>query len=439
MYKPLMQKLAIIFGIALFILIVLMSISGTVMERKDYLSQAREQVARSWTGSQTLFGPVLVVAYEYPELDSEGKQTSVTGRLNFMPRRLNHKVRMDTQIRYQGIYEVPVYTSQIQISGEYDKQEIEERTQSLLSRHPEATVYRPFIGLGLKDARGIDQIPTLNWGEGESQRFAPGSRIYDMSQGLHANLPQAWKNQPMVFEFELALRGMDDIEFVPFAREYALSMQANWQAPSFNGDFLPVTRAINQDGFEAQWRVNGFASNMMQVLSQCNQDECFSHAPHKIGVSLLTPVDVYLKSERALKYGILFVGLVFATFFIFENIKGLRIHPVQYALVGMAISVFYLLLLSLSEHMAFGIAYLVATFGCVSLITYYLAAVLKNAQSAYVLGGLLSLLYLSLFVIINAEGAALLMGASLVFIVLGMIMVFSRHIDWYKVSLPSNQ
>jgi inner membrane protein len=226
---------------------------------------------------------------------------------------------------------------------------------------------------------------------------------------------------------------MDEIKFYPAALNYQLSLNSPWQHPKFSGDFLPLSRTISDQGFDAQWEVSSFASNMEEKIALCEVNKCEEVLKGNFGVEFIEPVNVYLQSERSLKYGFLFIVLIFVAFFLFEVLKKLPIHPIQYGLVGLAIALFYLLLLSLSEHLNFLLSYFIAALGSVTLISFYLVNVLRNAKTAGLFAGLLTLLYFTLYIIVSAEDFALLMGSTLVFIVLAVVMMTTRNIDWYKV------
>ena len=227
---------------------------------------------------------------------------------------------------------------------------------------------------------------------------------------------------------------MESISFVPVGEDARVNLTSPWQHPEFFGRFLPVHRSIDASGYHAIWRVSAFASNITELAGKCQHGNCAGLFTSDFGVKHIEPVDVYLQAERSVKYGLLFIILSFVAFFVFEILKKLPIHGIQYTLVGFAIAVFYLLLLSLSEHIAFHLAYAIATVCCVGLLQFYLTWVLRGYKPALVFSGLLSALYGILYVIISAEDFALLMGSLLCFVALGIIMAITRRIDWYAES-----
>ena len=451
MNKTLLIKGGVITVIAIILLVVLASVSGTIGERQHYKSSAKASVAKSWTGAQTVFGPILVVPYtlkwDSQEWSENGKTKIVrhhkrNGTRYILPDTTKLQASIATDIRYQGIYKLPVYSGELNLSGQFSKANILEKTNVALPHEKAQLVFsQPYFSLAVSDARGINSVPILNLGKKEFE-FKAGSQLTFMDKGIHAQLPLEVVNaltgvndgvQDLPFSLKLSLRGMDRIQFFPSALDYQLSLTSPWPHPKFYGDFLPLSRTVSSEGFDAQWQVSAFASNIEKNVSACEQGNCKALLAGGFGVEFIEPVDVYLQSERSLKYGFLFIGLVFVAFFIFEILKKLPIHPVQYGLVGLAIALFYLLLMSLSEHINFMLSYLIAALACASLISFYLVYVLRHAKTAGMFAALLVLLYFTLYIIVSAEDFALLMGSLLVFIVLAVVMVATRNINWYEV------
>jgi inner membrane protein len=236
------------------------------------------------------------------------------------------------------------------------------------------------------------------------------------------------------YAFDLSLQGTGQLHVLPMGRSTTVSMAANWPHPSFDGNYLPSSRKVDAGGFSARWQTSFFSTNLEDALTQCVVNEqCNDFNGRAFGVSFVDPVDQYLKSERAIKYALLFIALTFAGFFLFEVLKGLSVHPIQYGLVGVALAFFYLLLLSLSEHLGFAKAYALSAGGCVLLIGFYLCHVLHSVfrGMGFALG--LALLYGMLYGLLTAEDYALLMGSLLLFGLLGVFMVLTRRLDWYRV------
>ncbi|MGL5610436.1 MAG: cell envelope integrity protein CreD, partial [Aeromonas veronii] len=300
---------------------------------------------------------------------------------------------------------------------------------SPLGETAELVAGKPYLSLVLSDARGINSVPELQLG---TQRipFAPGARLGDALAGIHApidSLPQ----QDGTFHLELNLQGMNALDIVPLGKESTLLLAGNWPHPNFIGDFLPSSRTLSPQGFEANWQTSWFASDMETRFNRMMNggDSNLS----TFSVSLVQPVDHYQLNERAAKYALLFIGLTFISFFMFELLKGLRVHPIQYALVGMGLAIFYLVLLALTEHLGFGWAYLVAALASVLLNGFYLSHVLGGPKQGLGFVTLLGLVYAILYSLLQAEEIALLLGALLLFATLALIMLLTRKLDWYEV------
>ena len=444
MQKTLTIKVAVIGLIALILLIPLAMISDKISERYNYLLEAKDSVARSWTGSQQIMGPLIVIPYSVEtkkdvwnkdKTEKTVKVTKVSRKKFLLPENIKVEAKISNDIRFKGIYKVPVYTSQLAISGVVDHQLINNTMDSINHSAGRVTVYSPYLSATVSDTRGNNSIPDLNW-MGKDLPFKPGSKLTANNNGIHAFLPKFNRSlsKDVEFDFQLEFRGMEMVSFVPVGQEAVVNVASDWPHPKFTGMFLPSSRTIEDSGYDAEWKVTSFASNIADKVKQCEQGNCNELFASNFGVKHIETVDVYLQSERSVKYGILFIGLSFIAFFIFEVIRKLPIHAIQYTLVGFAIAVFYLLLVSLSEHLEFALSYLIATICCASLLLFYLRYVLRGFKQALVFSSLLLLLYGVLFVIISAEDFALLMGAFLTFVALLVVMISTRNIDWYEVN-----
>ena len=229
------------------------------------------------------------------------------------------------------------------------------------------------------------------------------------------------------------MRGTSSFRFAPVGDSNSVEIVSNWPHPSFEGRYLPSTRDIADDGFTANWQISTFSTNMKEQALQCSAGNCDALLSNQLGVSLVEPVDIYLQSQRASKYGVLFIGLTFAVFFLFEILRQLHIHPIQYGLVGLALTVFYLLLVSLAEHIPYGLAYLVATVACCGLLGFYVSYVLGKVRRGIAFAASIAGLYGVLYIIIQAEDYAFSMGAALVFTALAATMYVTRSFDWYEL------
>ncbi len=441
MNRKFVIKIGIIAGLILLLLIPLGMISGVIGERSSYRFSAQQSIAESWTGAQKFLGPVLVVPYmEYhqrKEWDKEKKQYrletyTVAKRIHLLPEHLKIAGEVGTEERSRGIYAVPVYDAKLRVTGHFINQKLIDLKKEAGTK---IELKQPFLSVMITDIRGVVTQPQLRW-DGRAVEFRSGSDFDTMPGGMHASLPVPGADVLARYDFDFAveLHGMERLEFAPTGKNTDVSMTADWPHPSFIGRYLPTERTVTDRAFSAHWQVSAFSSNMNQAVDALLSGNADDFASNTFGVSLINPVDVYQQTERAVKYAELFLLLTFVAFFLFEVMKGLRLHPMQYLLVGMALTVFYLLLISLTEHIPFAAAYLVAALACVGTIGIYLKAVLQSWRRALTFSGTLLLLYGMLYVILRSEDNALLMGSLLLFGVLALVMMVTRHLDWYRVA-----
>lgn len=447
MQRALTIKILAIGLLALIMLIPLSMIQSKISERDYYRQEAVNSVANSWTGNQTLVTPFVVIPYSYTDTQTLTTSSGTTSteqlitRYRFVPAdRVSIAGRVATSTLMKGVYKIPVYESDLQISGRFSHAALEKVMAEIDAFEPAQEDIAPFLVIHISDPRGISNTPLLNWND-QAIKFEPGANQPMLPDGIHALLPAFSSNpeQDIEFNLSLALRGMEKLSVVPVGDQVDIELTSPWQHPEFIGAFLPENRDISDQGFSASWRVTQFANNIGEKLRRCERGDCSAVGNSSLGVNLIDPVDVYLQSERSVKYGILFIGLSFISFFLFENLKKMRIHPIQYGLVGFSIATFYLLLISLSEHIHFGLSYALATLACVTLIFAYLKSVLAGIKNSLWFCAALTTLYAILYIIIQAEDFALLMGAVLVFAMLAILMLVTRRIDWYQVGEQMTQ
>lgn len=427
-------KFAIVLFLTLAILVPLAMIRGTISERQQFRQQAVEEVTRSYAGPQALAGPVLVVPYteivEVEERDDHGrllsrkKQDGGSGKWLFFPKTMQLQGQVEPSIRKLGLHEVRVYELQATLDAAFAATVPKEDTA-----HPRR-IGTPWIDVGIGDVRGLVGAPTLQIA-GKPVQVLQG-QLGRSDGGVHVLLPGGiGADGRIAFPLKLAfaLNGTEQLDVAPLADDNRVLLASPWPHPQFNGDFLPHSRRIDADGFHAEWNVSSLASGA-QAQYRAGGDRHID----AIGLSLVEPVNLYSKVDRATKYGLLFVLLTFTGFFMLETIKQLPIHPIQYALVGLALAIFFLLLLSLSEHIDFGWAYLVAAIACVGLIGFYLGNVLRSRMRGVGFAATLGLLYAALYGLLVSEDNALVLGAGLLFAILAAIMVATRKVDWYQLS-----
>ena len=440
MQKQLAIKVVLIVVIGLILLIPISMVESKVHERQFYLDEAKNSVASSWTGSQLMVSPVLVIPYQLSVVTTSGFYTE-GGRQPpvklsvVLPEHLNGIIKVSNKSVFKGIYEVPVYSGEVSLTGIIPLKKIQQHIDDV-KRLPRFSHFgTPYLTSHISDMRGIDSAPLLSINN-KSMALNPGGKLKSMAGGLHSEIPDILKSEEdLRFSIDLNLRGMGSFSFLQLADNAEITMKSDWPHPEFIGVSLPVNREISSAGFTANWSATRFSNNNEALLRQCiNTDTCSTLMGNYSGVNFIEPVDIYLQSERSVKYAILFIGLSFITFFIFENIKKTRIHPIQYTFVGLAISIFYLLLISLAEHIAFHWAYGIAVLCCTTLLLFYVRYMLNSLMSATLFSLMMLSLYGLLFVIVQAEDFALLMGAFLVFFVLSVVMAITRKFDWYRLA-----
>ncbi|MNU53143.1 Inner membrane protein CreD [compost metagenome] len=432
------HKIALLLLLCLLLMVPVQSIMELNRERQAYRSQAIHSIMASSSGPQRLLGPVLVQPYTRAvTVEQDGKRFVREERVYryLLPDRLDVRASMEVTPRKLGIYQAQVYQGRLSLSGHLpaslaDKALVAGNPDlSFDAADPALIPGKPYLSLVLSDARGISSVPELQLGERRIP-FAPGALLGDGLAGIHAPL-DSLPGEDGRFHIELHLQGMNALEVVPIGQDSRFNLSGNWPHPNFIGDFLPGSRTLNDQGFDASWQTSWFATDMERRFTRMMKG-AGAELP-TFSVSLVQPVDHYQLNERAAKYALLFIGLTFLSFFMFELLRGLRVHPIQYALVGMGLAIFYLVLLALTEHLGFGWAYLVASLASVSLNGFYLSHVLGGPRQGLGFAALLGLVYAILFGLLQAEEIALLLGALLLFAILALVMVLTRKLDWYRV------
>ncbi len=446
-------KLAVIFGLIISLMIPRSFLTDLINERMGWRQQAYDSIRQSWPGEQTLAGPVLVAPYqvtyrtqETVRTDSKksgktkviSKESTYADVLYLIPRKLNIVSQLDSSIRYRGIYGVPVYTSKLEMQGEFNFHALQEVTEA--NKGAKLTWGKPYLSVAVRDQRGIAAPPSLKWGD-VTLPFLPGSGLANSDAGMHAKIPQLTKDSPkaMAFAFNIELKGMRSANYALLSDDTTIKLSSNWANPSFTGEMLPDKRDITANGFTAEWRASSFSHNTAGLLETCGKGDCSRLLDKAVGFDLIQPVDVYQQSERSVKYAFLFIVLTFIILILLELLKKLRIHPIQYSFVGMALLVFYLLLIPLSEHIEFAQAYASGAVASTVLLTVYFGAILHSRKLGLILGAGLSVLYSLLYIILQAEDTALLMGSVLIFAILALLMLSTRNLDWYALTNNHNK
>jgi inner membrane protein len=409
--------------ISLFLLIPGAMISELILERKNRSEEAIANINNLWSNDQTITGPVLAVPYEM--LIQEEKNTrTIRKTLNITPENLDIKANLIPREKYYGIYKSILYESELAFTGNFPAVDFQKIPVSRILWD------EAYVRIGISDLRGISNIPDFLLGDKKLSAEAGGTDGDNIGSGLIISVAMtpdmgAGSN---AFQCLLKLKGSNSINFVPVGRTTRVQVDGAWNAPGFIGKFSPE-HEITANNFKANWEVLHFNRNIPEQWSNNEVDDLQSSA---FGIRLVDMVNHYQQTERASKYAIMFIALTFVVFFFVEILTGKRIHPIQYVLVGLGLILFYSLLLSISEQTGFGLAYLIASTAVIALISLFAGSIFKNMKQTGLLAFILAGLYGYLYVVIQIEDIALLIGSIGLFIILAVIMFVSTKIKWYQ-------
>jgi inner membrane protein len=419
-------KAAVLTGVALLLLIPLALLASLVTERTAQRDAAVQSVARGWGDRQWVGGPLLAVPVT---IETDPARTC---DWYVLPEQLDVSVELQVQEtrRRLGLYDVPVYIARVRAKGEFDlPREITRLTRDGTSLHVHFEQAR--LLLPVQDPRGLRDLTS---GTQEVLNFEPSAGFPIPVLAAPLNIPEAG---PHTFDLSFDLAGTQSLEFLPLARDVRVQARGNWPDPGFTDGFLPSERRIDAHGFTASWQVLD--------LNRTYGDRWFQGSTSKetllasgFGIELVQPVDIYQRSTRAVKYGGLFIALSFLTLFLVENLQRRPVHPIQYGLMGLALSVFYLLLLALAEHIGFLLAYVLATAALCILMSVYLAGGFRSARAGLVSGSIFAVTYALLYLLVSSENYALLVGSLALFALLATTMFLTRKFDWYAQTASSN-
>lgn len=430
-------RIIIISILILLLMIPAGQVNRLVKEREYRRQEVINEINSKWAFEQTLLGPILEIPYNvfYTSKwkDEKGiEREKITKELRhayFLPDKLKINGEVVPEYRKRGIYSTVVYTSDLTISGEYASFDFSKWKIPL----DKILWNDAVISFGLTDMRGINKTINMKWNN-KNIELTPGVKDTPLvAKGVYSMIKiKNEKNIPQTFEIKLNFRGSTNLSFLPIGKNTVIQIKSNWTSPSFNGAFLPNVRTIDENGFNATWEIFDYNREFPQSWIKEN----ISIDNTKFGFELFMPVNEYQKTERSTKYALLFIILTFATVFIlFEILNKKRIHPIQYLLVGFALTTFYSLLLSLSEHIDFNIAYLIASLSVVIITTFYGRSLCKKKSLTIIFGAMITTLYGFLFFTLQLEDYSLLVGSIGLFLILSIVMIFTRKIDWYNFKL----
>ncbi len=447
-------KLATIGFLVLLLLIPVSLLSNLITEREATRNEAISEVSNKWGNQQTVGGPVISIPFQVHEKDEKGRPVILTQYAHFLPENLKITGRLTPQKRYRGIYVVVLYNAQITLAGQFKLPD----SEALNIAREDFLMDDAVLTIGISDMKGIKENIVTQWND-TALAFNPGIATSDIfPSGI--SVPVKLDSKLFSFNCNISLNGSSDLNFLPLGKETLVSLQSSWDNPSFTGAFLPDQRKIGTGGFSSNWKVlqlnrnypqqgtgnfigfsnasytpNGMAAT--QTAREYDGATQAAYAPPDnaatFGVRLLLPIDEYQKTMRSAKYGIMFIIITFLAFFFVEVLNRKRIHPIQYLLVGFAICLFYVLLLSISEHLSFNYAYLIGCVVILSLVTFYAKAIFKSNFLTGLIAGILAILYGFFYSLLQLQDYALLLGSVGLLLILAVIMYLTRNIDWYSI------
>jgi inner membrane protein len=423
--SSMLLRMLIVFFLTLLLLIPIVRMESLIEERAQRRDAAIHEVSEKWASDQTFTGPVLTVPLKRVVRTTDGKQTVDIQRLNILPDSLALEAELNTEVRYRGIYEAVLYKMRLKGHGTFDFACLKnEDWKDSTPMWDDA-----YLTVGITDLRGIKENILMSWNSANLPAQS-GVRSEDVVQsGITFDPHLGGTGSSASFDVEMALNGSSDVAFVPVGRITQVKVVSSWPNPSFNGMFLPDRRDIQAKGFSAEWRVLELNRNFPQAFigGRYRTDST------RFGVTLIEPVDHYQRTLRSSKYAVMIVVLTFLALFLAEVLGKELLHPAHYAMLGFALILFYLLLLSLSEHLGFDIAYLFSSVAILLMIVLYSFAILQRKRVALMLGALVFSLYGFLYVLLRLEDFALVAGSAALFLILAATMYLTRKVNWFSM------
>jgi len=421
-------KAVLIGVIVLLLLVPLAMLKSVVSERSSLRQQAYQRVEEGWGGGLIVGGPMLVVPTER-NVVVDDKTRILRSDIYILPSRLDMDVdvTLEPQPRYVGIYAVPVYLSKLRLRGQFDFAAL----QSTLAQPGVRYLWsQSTLRLPISSVRSLREVTRAQFADRHVDLGPAGPGLY---RGVEAafDLEELRNARSATFDFAAVVAGSRSVSMLPLGNVTTVSLRSDWPHPSFDGAFLPAERTITEQGFQARWQVLELNRTYRQVFA-AGEVDVGTLEQSAFGVGLFQSVDIYQRAERAVKYAVLFIALTFLTLFAWEQVTRNRLHPLQYLLVGLALSMFYLLLIALSEHIAFAVAYAVAATALVLLIGLYVAGALRSSRRGLVAGTAMAGVYGLLYMLVLSEDYSLLLGAIILFVSLAAVMLATRRIDWYQ-------
>lgn len=427
-------RIGIVAALGLLLLVPVSFVSQLITDRENTRNKALREITEKWGVHQIITGPILSIPIKRTLITKEETVKTSVEFAHFLPDKLTMQTRLTPEIRYRGIYRVALYNALLEIEADFPTPVVDDNVAPNLNAvWKEAVVdaeimwKEAFLTFGISDLKGVKGISGVS-ADHKPLIPEPGLRTKDLVQsGLTFRMPLSMGQNPGRFKFEVNVNGSEEIRIVPLGKETTVAARSDWPSPSFIGDFLPDRREITDRSFTASWDVLHLNRNLPQAWTGPQQ---YLQAS-SFGVKLLLPVDEYQKNLRAEKYAIMFIGLTFLAFFVIDVLVRSPFHPIHYTLVGFALILFFVLLLSISEHISFNTAYPIASLPVILLISMYTLGITGNWRLTAVVAGILTILYGLLFVLLQLEDYALLLGSISLFASLATVMYLTRRIDWF--------
>ncbi len=410
----------LIAGLILLLMIPAWFVKDLVQEREARQQEAFTEVSSKWAGKQNFTGPILVIPYNEPVKLTNGTTGTQKKYAYLLPDKLSIAATVNPEKKYRGIYEVMLYTAQLNIQGSFSP-----ATLHTLQLPAEAILWKEaYVCATLTDAKGLKEQVSLQWNDTVVTLEPTSLRNNILQEGFAAPVTIS-PERAISFSGKVVLNGSQQLLFTPLGKETTVTMASAWPDPSFTGSQLPLHQ-ITENGFEATWKSFSHSRNFPQVWK--DQNVSFSSAD--FGTELFIPVNTYQKTMRSVKYAMLCIILTFAAFFLIETIHKKAVHPFQYCLIGLALLLFYTLLLSIGEYTGFNIAYSIASLATILLIAWFVKGILQSGKLTTILSVVLALLYSYVFSILQLQDYSLLLGSIGLFLTLAAIMNFSKKIQW---------
>lgn len=422
-------KLLSIFILMLLLMIPISFVRSLIHERDALRQSAITEVSDKWANEQHIYGPILTIPFNKTIL-TDGTVNKVRDEAHILPSLLIVNAKADPQSLYRGIYEVVVYDSKLTFNGSFSG------LNTYINELKEYEVFwdEAFLTINISDPRGIKNRVILNW-NGDKKSVDPGSGVPNLIKS-GVTVSNIFEDRPnsnsFNFSFNLQLQGSQYLGFTPLGKETTVKLTSEWPDPSFTGSFLPDDRSVTDEGFSATYKILELNRNYPQFWVGDRNIENIQQSA--FGVNLLLPVNDYQKAMRSVKYALLAISLTFLTFFLIEIFNEKEVHPFQYILVGLALCLFYTLLVSISEYANFNIAYIISSISVITIIGLYTKSILNDIKQTAVLVLILCLTYTFVYITLQVQDYALLIGSVALTAILAFTMYITRNINWYELS-----